>query len=260
MRRYGMQRSHQTWLEGLLALSLLWLGRWDEADALLEAALLRGPHGITRRLIQLARAELALGRGDRATAAVAAADARAAVAGDQPFAAKLLAIEVRLEPDHPLPADIVDAWLYWHAGERERLLALPPATPEIAALQLEGAEAAAAWKTLGNPYLRARCLLDAARSERGTRRAAWLAEAHEIAAQLGAALPALAAKPALPYGLSARELEVLRLVERGYTNGQIAGELFISRKTASAHVSNILAKLGVARRAEAAAIAARLDG
>ena len=44
----------------------------------------------------------------------------------------------------------------------------------------------------------------------------------------------------------------------GRTNGQIAAELFISRKTASVHVSNILAKLGVAGRVEAAAVAHRL--
>jgi DNA-binding CsgD family transcriptional regulator len=48
------------------------------------------------------------------------------------------------------------------------------------------------------------------------------------------------------------------LVGQGYTNARIAETLFISPKTAGAHVSNILAKLEVGRRAEAAAIAARL--
>lgn len=65
--------------------------------------------------------------------------------------------------------------------------------------------------------------------------------------------------PAKRLGLTPREIEVLRLVAVGYTNGQIASALFISQKTAGAHVSNILAKLGVSRRVEAAAIAARLD-
>jgi DNA-binding NarL/FixJ family response regulator len=51
---------------------------------------------------------------------------------------------------------------------------------------------------------------------------------------------------------------VLRLVAEGRSNGEIADALFISRKTASVHVSNILAKLGVARRTDAAAIAHRL--
>ena len=46
------------------------------------------------------------------------------------------------------------------------------------------------------------------------------------------------------YGLTARELEVLALVAIGRTNREIAAELFISAKTASVHVSNIMAKLG----------------
>ena len=59
-------------------------------------------------------------------------------------------------------------------------------------------------------------------------------------------------------GLTARELEVLRLVAEGHSNGEIAQELFISRKTASVHVSNILSKLGVTTRVQAAAMAHRL--
>ena len=54
-------------------------------------------------------------------------------------------------------------------------------------------------------------------------------------------------------GLTGRELEVLRLVTAGHSNREIAAELFISPKTASVHVSNILGKLGVATRGEAAA-------
>jgi DNA-binding CsgD family transcriptional regulator len=59
-------------------------------------------------------------------------------------------------------------------------------------------------------------------------------------------------------GLTPREREVLALVADGRTNRQIAQALFISSKTASVHVSNILAKLGVANRGEAAAVAHRL--
>jgi DNA-binding CsgD family transcriptional regulator len=59
-------------------------------------------------------------------------------------------------------------------------------------------------------------------------------------------------------GLTPREREVLALVADGRTNRQIAEALFISNKTASVHVSNILAKLGVANRGEAAAVAHRL--
>ncbi|GAQ57150.1 helix-turn-helix transcriptional regulator [Streptomyces acidiscabies] len=59
-------------------------------------------------------------------------------------------------------------------------------------------------------------------------------------------------------GLTTREHDVLRLVSAGHTNRQIAEHLFISPKTASVHVSNILAKLSVSSRGEAAALAHRL--
>lgn len=58
-------------------------------------------------------------------------------------------------------------------------------------------------------------------------------------------------------GLTSRELEVLRLLAAGQSNKEIGAELFIATKTASVHVSNILAKLGAASRTEAAAIAHR---
>jgi DNA-binding NarL/FixJ family response regulator len=54
--------------------------------------------------------------------------------------------------------------------------------------------------------------------------------------------------------LTSREQEVLRLVAEGRSNREIAERLFISPKTASVHVSNILGKLGVASRTEAAAV------
>ena len=56
-------------------------------------------------------------------------------------------------------------------------------------------------------------------------------------------------------GLTRRELEILELLERGCSNKQIGQTLFISEKTASVHVSNILRKLGVSSRLEAAAVA-----
>lgn len=60
------------------------------------------------------------------------------------------------------------------------------------------------------------------------------------------------------FGLTRREQDVHRLVAAGHTNRKIAEQLYISPKTASVHVSNILAKLGVASRGEAAALAHRL--
>ena len=141
--------------------------------------------------------------------------------------------------------------------------------------------AAAAWDAVGQPYPLAYALLRAAGAatakEDRAAAAARLPRAADLAARLGArpllqeitrlarrariGLPADAGGtggPETPFGLTARELEVLRLVVRGLRNQQIAAELFISPKTASVHVSNILGKLGVASRVEAAATAHRL--
>ncbi|HEU4976803.1 MAG TPA: AAA family ATPase [Baekduia sp.] len=103
--------------------------------------------------------------------------------------------------------------------------------------------------------------------------AAWLtAELETLAARgrlpLGAvdgAAPGTAAAPAAgtaadddPFGLTPRERQVLRLVAGGATNREIGAELFMAEKTASVHVSRILAKLDVRSRTEAAAVAHRL--
>ena len=111
-----------------------------------------------------------------------------------------------------------------------------------------------------------------------------LREAHSIATELGARvvaeqIEALARRGRVDLGSAAtaagaddvptdhavdrlhltdREREVLALVAEGRTNRQIAESLFISAKTASVHVSNILTKLDVANRGEAAAVARRL--
>jgi DNA-binding CsgD family transcriptional regulator len=80
----------------------------------------------------------------------------------------------------------------------------------------------------------------------------------------GAAIvEALAGIPEAPsrgdtFGLSAREREVLAQISRGRTNREIGERLFISQKTVGVHVGNILAKLGVSGRVEAAAVAIRL--
>lgn len=74
------------------------------------------------------------------------------------------------------------------------------------------------------------------------------AEAANAAATLGARAPAA-------HGLSARELQVLRLVASGRTNRSIAAELFLSERTVHRHVSSIFDKLGVRSRTEAATYA-----
>ena len=85
-----------------------------------------------------------------------------------------------------------------------------------------------------------------------------LSPADEPATQPAAGSPGDLTAPGPALGLTAREYEVLRLIAAGQSNREIAGELFISAKTASVHVSNILGKLGVTSRGEAAATAHRL--
>jgi ATP/maltotriose-dependent transcriptional regulator MalT len=155
-------------------------------------------------------------------------------------------------------------------------------------------DAAQAWEAVSQPYPLAASLLRAAEValSTGDRDAAgrWLRRARLLAEDLGArplsgeitqlarrgrisltreveatagqaaaGMAALAPVPGEPpLGLTAREYEVLRLVAAGHSNREIASELFISAKTASVHVSNILGKLGLTSRGEAAATAHRL--
>jgi DNA-binding CsgD family transcriptional regulator len=99
------------------------------------------------------------------------------------------------------------------------------------------------------------------------------AAAHEVAVRLGAAPLRTAVEALVRRGrldvalpgarpadvaavLTPREAEVLGLLAQGRTNKQVGAELYISEKTASVHVSNIIAKLGASGRTEAVAIAA----
>ncbi|WP_377354935.1 ATP-binding protein [Planotetraspora thailandica] len=143
------------------------------------------------------------------------------------------------------------------------------------------AGAAQVWKRLERPYGQSKALLlaaaaDALAGERDEALAR-LREAHPLAVSLRAAPlagqienlarrvggtlsdPVRQAASDEQTPLTPRELEVLRLVATGRSNREIAAELFISAKTVSVHVSNILPKLGVSSRGEAAAAAHRLS-
>ena len=141
------------------------------------------------------------------------------------------------------------------------------------------------WRALHRPYELADALLQLARSHvlAGDRTSAEsaAAEAHAVGCELqadalladlellarqarlvvsaaGAPTPAHDEDELGRFGLTQREREVLAMVAAGRTNPEIAKALYISPKTASVHVSNILAKLGVASRVEAATMAHRL--
>ncbi|MEW1611041.1 MULTISPECIES: AAA family ATPase [unclassified Streptomyces] len=108
---------------------------------------------------------------------------------------------------------------------------------------------------------RARIALHAVGSDEEGRPAILAAPA-DVTEEAAGPLPAEDPDPAIAavesFGLTPREQDVHRLVAAGHTNRRIAEELFISPKTASVHVSNILAKLDVSTRGEAAALAHRL--
>jgi DNA-binding CsgD family transcriptional regulator len=203
-------------------------------------------------------------------AAQAAADAADGLAswvgqmGGAPFA------------DHPFVATIPAERATWEA-ERTRLAGeSDPAA---------WAAAAKTWDSLGCPYRagyawwrQAHAQLDAgqpaAAAAAALRAAAAAADGHQpllaqvqalaerariplhapAAATLGSPL---SAKAAARYGLTGRELAVLRLLAAGRTNAQIGAALFISPRTAGVHVTNILRKLGVSGRVQAATVAER---
>jgi DNA-binding CsgD family transcriptional regulator/tetratricopeptide (TPR) repeat protein len=140
-------------------------------------------------------------------------------------------------------------------------------SPETRALELqvrgEHQRAAAEWERLGRPFDRARALRMAGGAER-------LLEARAIFARLGAAHELALTDAELrragvrisrgprpstrdaPGGLTARELEVARLVADGLTNAGVARRLVISERTAAHHVSSILGKLDLRSRRDVA--------
>jgi len=81
-------------------------------------------------------------------------------------------------------------------------------------------------------------------------------ETRRLAARFGLCVeePAPVAVPDGDLGLSSRELEVLRLVDRGLSNGEIARQLFVAPSTVKTHLENVYGKLGVQRRTQALAI------
>ncbi|MFN8631242.1 MAG: response regulator transcription factor [Chloroflexota bacterium] len=85
-----------------------------------------------------------------------------------------------------------------------------------------------------------------------------VADAPSVAVHVPAPTSQPATKGQDTFGLSRRELEVLGLIAQGRTNREIGDRLFISQKTVGVHVGNILAKLGVSGRVEAASVAIRL--
>jgi DNA-binding CsgD family transcriptional regulator len=283
--------AYRLYLLGWLALCDFWQGRYATAITLAEEVLqhpqLTAPSRI-QPLVALGRSRAR--RGDpqawsvldeaRALAAetgelqrvgpVSAARAEAAwLSGDIDRARAEVrpAFDLALELESWRMGEL-GYWL-WRTGDlRESpALALAPHALEISG---ETRAAAERWRELDAPYEMAMALADLDDEDA-------LREAHDTFERLGAAPMAdrvgrrlrargirnlrsrpRAATRANPSGLTARELEVLRLVAEGLRNPEIGTRLFVSARTVDHHVSSLLAKLGARNRSEAAARAGEI--
>jgi DNA-binding CsgD family transcriptional regulator/tetratricopeptide (TPR) repeat protein len=255
----------------------LWEGRDQDAfQAITEglAAISRAGEDTGWPVLYALGMDAAAGRAERASARWATAQAEAARRDGEALLARLEATGGR--PDRgPETAAVL---LQCRAEQGRLHNRSDPTAWE---------QAAASWDALGQPYPAARARFrqtEALLASRAPRAQAeqTLWAAYQVAARLGAAplrheLERLAQRGRLrlqapiepvsqpaehaaasTLGLTPREAEVLALLAEGRTNRQIGQALFITPKTASIHVSRILAKLGVAGRGEAAAIAHRL--
>jgi ATP/maltotriose-dependent transcriptional regulator MalT len=271
-------------------------GRYELASDDLEAASRATGWDVEQftTLLAFACAELARARGDieAARSSMRKALEVGMHTGGESYRWPLVWLALRIEAEAPTPAaDRVSALT-------EEAAALSAATrpsqgyralasaehARIAGEAARWSQAIEACRQAGDPYLVAYALLRSATADlaAGARDDAVHAieEAMHLADALGA-VPVLEEARALArrarlklesdaaagpdmkpgvdsFGLTPREREVLALLAAGQSNPQIAEALFISRKTASVHVSNIISKLDVSSRGEAAAVAHRL--
>jgi DNA-binding CsgD family transcriptional regulator len=266
---------------GFLAEHALWQGDCEGALAEAEAAIdadawpAHSPSVIRVTAIALAA------RADRAAQLRAAGDAAGAYA-EAAAGAALLAVAREGASFPARPKAVLGpegrGWLARCEAEYARLTGTN--SPDGWERVLAGFGPAYVYETARTQWRLAEALVEAGRRDEAV--AVWRAARETAsslgAAPLGAALDDLARRARLDHGarldprfgngngsagtsplaaLTDREREVMSLLARGMSNREIGTELFITTKTASVHVSNILAKLGAASRTEAAAIAYR---
>ena len=234
------QRAADLGVDPQPGLALLWLASGQAAAALAAIErLVASPEGPVKRCRLLpAAVEVLLAAGDAARA--------------RPLAEELSSL-----------ASAVGATAL-SAAAAQALGSVELAAGDPAGALPYGRKAHQLWAQASAPYdaavarlLVGRCLLalsDPSSAERE------LSAARAVFRQVGAVLMAdlassLLAPPSPPGGLTAREVEVLRLVASGRSNPQIAAELVLSEKTVARHLSNIFAKLDVGSRTAAAAYA-----
>lgn len=328
----GAPSSYRSVIDALLARALVTEGAWDRAADLLAAVTLPASPRFAG-YVGLARAELAVGRGDLAATHRALDDIRfvgvaVVLIHASVVEARTALLEARIAEGLRLVQDglrlaaviaettvhrlvalgleavallggdeaLADDLLARAVAHHDRLAGMPQgltvdAAARMAVVRARHAEAtdrpaAERWREAAAELRAGGFVVDAAEAEAAWARALvaeggdralatrLAAAAHAEAARLGA-LPLRAqvedlvrrARLDVPgvhrvaegdLGLTDREVEVLRLVAEGRSNREVAEALYISPKTASVHVSNILRKVGATSRGEAAALAHRL--
>ena len=234
--REASQRGHSP--EPGLALLLLARGEVDAAVATMRRALAETEALVLRPRLLAAYVEIMLAADDLQSARLAANE----LAG--------------------IAADLDVAWLHAMSDQMAGAVLLREGDTRAALGVLR--RAWTCWQQLDVPYeaARTRVWIGVACGTLGDQSACALEleAARHVFQQLGATtdlarVNALLSKPEAPAagGLTARELEVLRLVAAGKTNRVIADDLVISERTVARHVSNIFAKLGLSSRAAATA-------
>jgi ATP/maltotriose-dependent transcriptional regulator MalT len=224
-----------------LALLRLAQGRIDTAEASIRRTLAEATDPAARPVLLAASVEILLAAGD--------------LPGARDAAAELAGIAADADADVPILDAMAAHWTgAVHGAEGDQ-----PAA--VAALR----HASTLWQRVEAPYevARARTRLGQSCRDAGDEDSALMEFDAAAAAfqRLGAApdvarIEALTRRPAFaPGGLTAREVDVLRLVATGRSNREIAADLVLSEATVARHVSNILTKLGVRSRSAATAFA-----
>jgi DNA-binding CsgD family transcriptional regulator len=279
---------YQAPLLTLAAVLALWEGRTADAREAVARALELAAGSDEVWLVAAVLWHGLRAEGDRADRARAIGDRSEAEAAARDAAALVERARALQQGAAPAVRPVVAAYEALCSAEAQRAGAGTDARAGADEAQA-WADAADQWADLRQPYPAAYARFREAEAvlssrARSARAATALREAYEVAVRLGAepfrreiedlagrarltlAAPvgesstagAVAEPPAAPGPLAAlttRELDVLGLLVEGRTNREIAAALFISQKTASVHVSHILAKLGVRSRVQAVAVA-----
>ena len=221
-----------------LALVRLAQGKTDAASAAVRRVLAQEANRLARAKLLAAQVEIAASAGDLSTGR-AGSEELGAIARDYgsvalEAAAAFAQGRIELAADQPAPAlaSLHRAWVLWQAADCPF-------------------DAAEARRALG---LACRALGDADGAELALTSSLAAFERLGAVGESARTADLLGARPAVA-GLTAREIEVLRLVAAGKSNREIAGELYLSVKTVARHLSNIFYKTDVSSRTAAASFA-----